>query len=68
MKKIKSFFRGAWDKLSCVFIVLACIVAFVILLIVASVEEAIVWIAKLLGKEVKFAPIFPDEEDWRYDY
>jgi len=68
MKKIKSFLQRAWEILSCIFIILACIVAFVILLLICLVVELINLFLKPFGKKIDFDP-FPSEEDlYGYDY
>jgi uncharacterized membrane protein YqiK len=68
MERIKSFFKGAKEMAVFILLLLGALLAFCILLIVASIEEAVVWIAKLFGKQISFAPIFPDEQEYDYDY
>ena len=68
MKKIKSFLKRAWEILSCIFIILACIVAFVILLLVCLVVEGINFVLKPFGKRIDFDPFPNDEYFYRYDY
>jgi len=66
MERVKSFFKGAKAEAIFILLILGAFVALLILLIVASIEKAVVLIAGLFGKEISFTPIFFDQEEDYY--
>ena len=66
MERVKSFLKGAKAEAIFILLILGALVALLILIIVASIEKAVILIARLFGKKISFIPIFFDKEEDYY--
>lgn len=67
MQRLKEWFGSAREKAGLILLCLGCFAILVIILIIALVAEAVVYVAGLFGKKIDLGLGFFDEEAL-YDY